>query len=71
MFKKYRILEVSGVFIPQVREGLFDPYEGIDLEYKNTWIELRNQIRYSGKNSLEKAREVINVYSKKGIIHKY
>jgi len=77
MFRKYRILEINNVFIPQIKKAIFDNWYGIDGDI--TWITINSQIVYAGKKNLEAAKEVIDNYIKnhiktkepKQIIHKY
>jgi hypothetical protein len=71
MFKKYRILEVGGKFIPQIRESLFGNYEGIDITTKDTWVKLEAQISYCAHDTIEEAKNVIKIHDRVLIIHKY
>lgn len=75
MFKKYRILEVNGEFIPQIRYFLFI-YYGIESNNNYIYYEVKNQVEYCSKSTIQSAKAVIDNYiekNKKPItkIHKY
>ncbi len=75
MFKRYRILEVNGKFIPQFKLVLFDTWMSVD-EYNYIWYIFEYQIYNCSKPTLEEARAVIAKFiekNKKPItkIHKY
>lgn len=75
MFRKYRILEVNGKFIPQLKVSIFDKWMSIK-EYDETnyiWYSLKIQICYCSKPTIEEARLVITKYINKNKqqIHKY
>lgn len=61
MFKKFRILEINNIFIPQVRKNLFMWY-GIEEFNLDTWNDLEYQIEYCDHCSIEDAKETINNY---------
>lgn len=75
MFKKYRILEINGKFIPQFKLTLFDTWYSIDhTNFK--WYTFKYQLEYCSKPTLEEARVVLAKFiekNKKPItkIHKY
>lgn len=67
MFKKYRILEVDGKFIPQVKICVFDffGWVGIDLNNGGECYVLSEQIDYCSKKTIEEARLVIDIFIEK------
>jgi hypothetical protein len=70
LFRKYRIKEVNGKFIPQVREDILSSWGGIgDDGY--IWNTERLQIEYCGLNTKEDAIKVIDEHLMTGKIHKY
>jgi hypothetical protein len=71
LFRKYRIEEINGKFIPQVRQNLID-WEGIDKD-GSLWFNEVSQLKYCGCYSKEDAIEILNKYSysTNGKIHKY
>lgn len=76
MFKRYRILEVDGKFIPQINKKFLGYWVGIDLYNGYEWYVLSEQISYCSKKTIEEARTVIDKWiekNKKKItkIHKY
>lgn len=64
---KYRVREVNGKFIPQVRiwNVIFPSWEGIDGRDFDTWVSLDYQYKYCAKSTLEEAKQVIENYKPK------
>ena len=74
MFKRYRILEVDGKFIPQFKTGFFESW--VSTGKLGRWYGLKYQIEYCSKETVEEARAVLEQFiekNKKPItkIHKY
>ena len=74
MFKRYRILEVNGKFIPQFKTGFFESWTSKGVG--GYWYSLVTQISYCSKETIEEARAVLEQFienNKKPItkIHKY
>jgi len=71
MFRKYRVLEINGVFIPQYRKYFFDSWEEIGDHY--TWRSLENVKEIFSKETIKQAEGVIDRHKEtiKTIIHKY
>jgi hypothetical protein len=61
MFKKYRILEVNGKFIPQCKLFLFDTWDGIE-DNNIKWYVFEYQLEYCSKPTIEEARAKIHKY---------
>ena len=64
--EKYRIKEVNGKFIPQVRvwTTIFYSWEGIDNNF-GTCFTSEYQYKYCALNTLEEAKERIKNYNPK------
>jgi len=62
LFRKYRVLKVGNVHIPQIRKFDFT-WEGIDDDM-STWYSKTLQISECGKNTYDEAVKVIDKYVK-------
>jgi hypothetical protein len=59
LFKKKRILEYNGLFIPQFRDGIFYSWFSIDKEDGLKYYTLSWQIEFCSHDNLEDAKKFV------------
>ena len=66
---KFRIKQIDdNVFIPQVKKGWFNSWNGIDNKWNETWMGNGFQTRYCAKPTLLEAQQEVEIYKTR--IHK-
>jgi len=66
MFKKYRILEINGMFMPQYKKYFLDNWEGIGgyCTWKSKTIEQARAVIDIHKETIKKNKTIIHKYGK-------
>jgi hypothetical protein len=64
IFKKYRVKEINGKFIPQFKSDIFF-WDGIDKELNYLWFTKEYQLRYCSFDNLADAQRHILKYKYK------
>ena len=62
MFKRYRIIEIKGKFIPQFRETFLKDWSSYSPSSGFKWIKLKSQIEYCSLETFEEAVKVIDKF---------
>jgi len=62
LFKKFRIIEIEGKFIPQTRQCFLFHWEGIDRADFYLWLIAYAQVNHCSFDTFEEAKEHLKKY---------